>query len=300
MPVFSIIIPTYNRVGFLNKTLESVYQQTYGEWECIIVDDGSTDNTNILLTNWTKKDRRFKYIHQENAERSAARNNGIKQAKGTYICFLDSDDQYCIDNLQNWFDFLKSKDFPKLMCFCDYKVDDGISIIEKKLLYNWDNRVEFLFANPIVPARMIIAKEAFETYQFDTRINIGEDVCLWLKIAQQYGLLYSSHFSVVYQFHEGNSVNPKSDAAIRMYNNYRTFFIENPHIKKKISKKLYRSYFSKIITNIAKYYYLNDRKFKSVFFLIKAIFISPIHEHTKYRLRLLFLTLFSKNAHLYE
>lgn len=86
---FSVIIPTYNRASMLPKAIESVLAQTYPNWELIIVDDGSTDNTKELVANFIEKDGRIKYIYQENAERSAARNNGIKNAKGEYICFLE-------------------------------------------------------------------------------------------------------------------------------------------------------------------------------------------------------------------
>ncbi len=77
-PFFSIIIPAYNRAGILEKALQSVRDQTCTDWECIVVDDGSTDNTRDLLAQWSAGDARFRYIYQENAERSAARNNGMK------------------------------------------------------------------------------------------------------------------------------------------------------------------------------------------------------------------------------
>ena len=86
---FSIIIPTYNRAAFLPKAIESVLAQTYTDWELIVVDDGSTDNTREVVAQYN--DERIIYIYQENAERSAARNNGISQAKGDFICFMDSD-----------------------------------------------------------------------------------------------------------------------------------------------------------------------------------------------------------------
>ena len=92
--LFSIIIPTYNREKFLPKAIESVINQSHNNWELIIVDDGSTDNTKSLIEDYQKKENRIKYIFQENSERSVARNNGIKNAKGDWICFLDSDDLY--------------------------------------------------------------------------------------------------------------------------------------------------------------------------------------------------------------
>ena len=94
---FSIIIPTYNRAHVLAKAIESVINQRYTNWELIIIDDGSNDNTREVVQQFN--DPRINYVYQENTERSQARNNGIKLAKGLYICFLDSDDEYCDNHL---------------------------------------------------------------------------------------------------------------------------------------------------------------------------------------------------------
>ena len=83
----------------LHFAVDSVLNQTYKDWELIVVDDGSTDNTKEIVEEFVKIDKRIKYIFQENKERSAARNNGIKKAKGDWICFLDSDDIYHMNHL---------------------------------------------------------------------------------------------------------------------------------------------------------------------------------------------------------
>lgn len=88
----SIIVPCYKQAHFLDEALQSVLEQTYPNWECIIVNDGSPDNTEAIAQNWLKKDFRFKYIYKENGGLSSARNAGIKIAKGDYIQFLDADD----------------------------------------------------------------------------------------------------------------------------------------------------------------------------------------------------------------
>ena len=94
-PLVSIIIPTYNRAHLISETLDSVLAQTYHNWECIIVDDGSTDNTDEVVGDYVKKDSRFKYYHRpENILKGASpcRNFGFVNSKGTNIIFLDSDD----------------------------------------------------------------------------------------------------------------------------------------------------------------------------------------------------------------
>lgn len=90
--MISIIIPVYNTALYLDQCLESVYAQSYTDWECIVVDDGSTDNSAEICDNWAKKDNRFVVIHQENQGVSVARNHGMERSRGEYICFIDSDD----------------------------------------------------------------------------------------------------------------------------------------------------------------------------------------------------------------
>lgn len=93
MSLVSIIVPCYNQAAYLDEALESVVKQTYTYWECIIINDGSTDNTNSVVKKWISKDVRFKYLEQENKGVVIARNNGIKIAVGDYILPLDADDK---------------------------------------------------------------------------------------------------------------------------------------------------------------------------------------------------------------
>lgn len=91
-PLVSIIIPAYNYARFLPQTLQNILEQKYSDWECIIVDDGSADDTAQVAAQFTAGDARFRYVHQHNQGLSAARNTGIAHSKGTYIQFLDADD----------------------------------------------------------------------------------------------------------------------------------------------------------------------------------------------------------------
>lgn len=91
-PLISVIVPCYLQAEYLDECLQSVYDQTYSNWECIIVNDGSLDNTEEIAKRWLEKDNRFRYIYKENGGLSSARNAGIREAKGEWIQFLDSDD----------------------------------------------------------------------------------------------------------------------------------------------------------------------------------------------------------------
>ena len=91
-PFFSIVIPVYNRFELVQDTIKSIFNQTFRNFEIIIVDDGSTDGSGSKLDDLYSGDDRIKIIHQENKERGASRNTGFLSSKGKYVVFLDSDD----------------------------------------------------------------------------------------------------------------------------------------------------------------------------------------------------------------
>lgn len=99
-PYVSIIIPCYNYGSFLSGAIDSIITQTFNDWECIIVNDGSSDNTEQIALKYQYSDVRIRYIFQENAGHSAARNTGLKNSYGKYIQFLDADDQIQKDKLK--------------------------------------------------------------------------------------------------------------------------------------------------------------------------------------------------------
>ena len=89
----SIIVPCYKQAQYLDDTLQSVFNQSYAQWECIIIDDGSPDNTDVVSEKWVAKDKRFRYFRKNNGGLSSARNYGISQSKGEFILPLDADDK---------------------------------------------------------------------------------------------------------------------------------------------------------------------------------------------------------------
>lgn len=107
-PCISIIVPCYNQAEYLDECLQSVLEQSFQDWECIIVNDGSTDNSEAIAQQWQKKDPRFSYLKTENKGVSAARNFGIQKALGEWILPLDGDDK-----IGNNYLALASKQFDK-------------------------------------------------------------------------------------------------------------------------------------------------------------------------------------------
>lgn len=96
----SIIVPMYNSEKYIHRCLKSIQEQTYEQWECLCIDDGSEDNTKEKVQKFVNNDKRFFYIYQDNAGPSIARNRGIEESKGKYIAFVDSDDFVSIDYLE--------------------------------------------------------------------------------------------------------------------------------------------------------------------------------------------------------
>ncbi|MCR5452581.1 MAG: glycosyltransferase [Lachnospiraceae bacterium] len=111
----SIITPVYNGSKYLSETIESVIRQTYTDWEMIIIDDGSSDDSYEIAQNYSEKDGRIKAFSQQNGGSAAARNNGLKRAQGRYIALLDADDLWEKNFLEEQLKLMKEKD-----CVCVY------------------------------------------------------------------------------------------------------------------------------------------------------------------------------------
>lgn len=145
-PLVSIIIPTFNRAHLIGETLDSVLAQTYTHWECIVVDDGSTDATAELLADYCKKDVRFQYHHRPTNRRkgaNACRNYGFELSKGNYINWLDSDDLLSKNKLENQLDEVKD-DIDIITC--KWSVKQGDILIDKKneTYKNYHNGINLL------------------------------------------------------------------------------------------------------------------------------------------------------------
>ena len=106
--LISIVVPTYNNEKFIDKCVESILSQTYHEFELLIINDGSTDNTINVLQPYLKKEQRIKLHNTKNKGVSSARNLGISKAKGEYICFIDSDDWVEKDYLSQFVSKIKN------------------------------------------------------------------------------------------------------------------------------------------------------------------------------------------------
>lgn len=179
-------MPVYNGEAFLNEAVNSVIQQSYKDWELIIVDDGSTDNTNKIINDFAALDNRISTIYQTNKKQGLARNEGIKQAKGKIIAFLDADDLWEVHKLEVMVDF-----FHQSACelvFSDAYLQDDATAESRRFgvtntNYSGAKGLEsFLFYNRIPLLTVLVKREAiFEVGLFNNR-GISEDYELWLKL----------------------------------------------------------------------------------------------------------------------
>ena len=126
--MISILMPVYNVEKYIEKTLESIKNQTYSDFEVIMVDDGSTDSSGLICDKWAQTDSRFRVIHTDNAGVSAARNTALSLVKGEYIFFMDSDDIIIPETLEELFDALVKNDADISMGTFYYSDNDGNSV----------------------------------------------------------------------------------------------------------------------------------------------------------------------------
>jgi len=118
-PTVSVIIPAYNRAHLIGRAIKSVLNQAYQDFELIIIDDCSTDNTDEVVREFQKKDNRIIYLkHDQNKGGSAARNTGIKVSKSEYIAFLDSDDEWLPEKLEIQMEAILKQNVSMVTCFC--------------------------------------------------------------------------------------------------------------------------------------------------------------------------------------
>lgn len=188
MPKVSIIIPCYNQAQYLHEVLDSVLGLGYQIWECIIVNDGSLDNTEEVAKHFCEKDNRFKYIYKENGGVSAARNTGIKSSSGEFILPLDADDligpDFIDKALQRFNNFPDTKlVYCKAQLFGDRIGDWNLDA------YNYET---LLFENIIFCTAMYRKKDYSETTGYNENMIKGyEDWDFWLTFLSESDIVYT-------------------------------------------------------------------------------------------------------------
>jgi len=183
-PIFSVIIPTFNRADCISTAINSVFQQTHQSFEIIIVNDGSTDETEAIVS--TFQDDRIRYIHQENGGGSKARNTGLNNVTGKYIAFLDSDDTFLPHHLKSSIEFLQDK--PNTVAYSQVIVDrgDGVTLIKpNRSIKPGEHISEYLMMNRgFVPTiTLIIPAIIANSVRYDENLRMGQDFDFAIRLA---------------------------------------------------------------------------------------------------------------------
>lgn len=241
----SIIIPCYNQAQYLEKCLQSVLEQTYSNWECIIVNDGSIDNTEQIALKWSKIDSRFIYIKKDNGGLSSARNKGLENVKGNYIQFLDSDD--ILDNrklelsiIQLYLEENKEKNIviTNFKMFADNHNISSIPYCELSMeLFNFRSvllRWESVFSIPIHCGFFHI--DLYNDFRFPEELKAKEDWIMWMYLFQKGAkVCFIDEPLVYYRSHQKNMTN---DAKHMLENHIKAI----AHLRTIISENDYNDY----------------------------------------------------------
>ncbi|MBX3012079.1 MAG: glycosyltransferase [Caldilineaceae bacterium] len=210
MPLVSVIIPTYNRADLIQKTLDSVLAQTYPQIELIVVDDGSTDNTEQVVGEYDNGS--VQYIRKANGGEASARNWGIRAAKGKYIACLDSDDLWQPLKLAHQVAALEQSQ--AAWVYCDAELFDGATgkviglYSQQHYPYQGSIAPKLLLDDFIACPSPLIRRDVFERVGYFNESNIlrmRSDWEMWLRIAACYSVVYLSQALARYRVHAGSA-----------------------------------------------------------------------------------------------
>lgn len=270
MPFFSVIIPLYNKESYIEKTLGCVLNQSFSDFEVIIVDDGSSDGSASIVRQIN--DGRIKLFHQENQGVSAARNKGMELAEGDYFCFLDADDEWTDNYLENIFQTILK--FPEAGMYCSrYKT----KIANGKFTYcnfigiaeDYEGFVDDFFGSSIVnrvalTSAVTINKNVFLSLGgFDKEISSGQDLDYWVRIALKYSVVINKEITMVYNFLQNNISLSRTEITRKSLPIFDKFSKEeknNPSLKKFLDmyRVEYALHFHIFGENEKKNYYLKE------------------------------------------
>lgn len=245
----SVIIPTFNRAHYLPEAIQSVLGQTFQNFELIIIDDGSTDNTKEVVSLYnTAYPSKIKYIYKENGGVASARNEGIKNAQGNYIAFLDSDDYWHVKKLERTVHYIMQ--YPKAgLLYTDYwVVDKNKNILWANERYHYSGNIfmKLILGNFIATSTVVVKKEVFEKVGIffeGYSLKAGlEDWDMWLRIAKDFRISHIPEKLTFYRYYEGQCKFKKE-----FFDDYELLlerFLSSTHgIDKKKVNKIFASYY---------------------------------------------------------
>ena len=255
-PKISIIVPCYKQSQYLEDSLLSILEQTYINWECIIVNDGSPDDTEKVAQIWVKKDVRFKYLFQQNRGVSNARNNGINLAMGEYILPIDADDKIennyvaeCLNAIEN------SKDIKVV-----YGKVKNFGIEEGEILSPQFEFQNLIFSNSIHCSGVFLKSDWLKIMGYDENMIHGyEDWEFWINLLKSGGV--AKEIDATHLFYRRKNVSRMTKINLKNGYDLRAYIIFKHH-------ELYKNYLNdisrKVNINFSYSYYLSAKKYTSI------------------------------------
>lgn len=247
-PKVSVIICTYNRAAFLKEAIASVMAQSFSDWELIVINDGSTDETATVVADFMKQDKRIRYLSQSNLGLGGTRTKAPMLAKGEYLAFLDDDDFFLPDKLMKQTEFLdKNPDIG--MVYGQVKMVKA----DNELIRIWPiqgatNFLELIRQCTIQPNACLVRKTCFEKVgTFNPHMNGSDDYEMWLRIAREYSIQFVPGTVGAYRWHHNNfSLNTKRRVKnlLRVYKVLQSQYSLNDEEKRQvITSVLFLTYF---------------------------------------------------------
>jgi len=276
MPKVSVIIPTYNRSKLLKQTIDSVLNQTLGDFEILVIDDGSTDNTEQVAKAFD--DSRIKYFYKQNGGVSSARNWGLRKAKGRYICFLDSDDLWPKDFLQVMLEKLnQNPGYGAAYCARTVLLPDGTKKDSYQKEYCKSGYLtQDLFKKTFMQTSSIcFRREKWGGFFFDESLNNAEDSDAWLRLSTKTKFLFVPQVQIIYR--QRNTPSQTRHFSSRNCNRIRVLerFYFKLNGKKYVPRKVAMNKLSHAYRSAAKKAYRDNCRTAAIFLYKKAIYHAP-------------------------
>ena len=247
-PFFSVVIPTYNRAAFIKATLQSVLSQTYRNFEIILVDNCSTDNTDEVLEPFIRAGQIQFIKHERNLERARSRNTGMKAARGDFLTLLDSDDFMYPNNLADAAEYARSH--PDIKCFHNLFefVDLQGNVLRRYPMPSLKNQRKAIAGGNFMSCiGDFIHRDIYQRYQFDTTPELigGEDWEFWLRVSADYKVGRIEKINSGVLQHDGRSVNNQNLGTMKTgLKQLCTKLSTDPHLS-----KVYGPYLKRIRAN---------------------------------------------------
>lgn len=281
-PAVSVIIPAYNQARYVRKSVQSVLDQTFPDFELVVVDDGSTDETPQVLA--SIRDPRLRVVRQENAGLSAARNTGIRESAAPLVTLLDSDDFFLPEKLSILKEYLDTHADIGMVSGGTLYVDQDDQVFDRDREPSGNLGLpDLLYTNPFKPSAVMVRRVWFDQVGlFDETLRACEDLELWQRMAHA-GCRFAwiDQPVVAYRFHRGQMTRDSDRMRIAIFSTADKFFNqpELPDFYLAIKDKVY----ARAYVHSAAYAYNAEQYDKGQDYLRSAMRLDPALKENQYR-----------------